>query len=210
MIALDEDMVGSDPSIVIALGLKVCLGLFAQTNGMMLIGAHFTPSTTRGNMDLIMNLIANRGGSFKWMAMVSKFACWTGADSGLNTPTKLAQYFRETCGYRGSVLSMDLTAAPASYDVECSNGFVPSLGWRTTPDPLASTPANNANVFALKRTIDRAQALLGIRVAITSLVPCDGSDTKVVHRLPDNVVGFTPIPSTSLRPEGIVMGVGRR
>ena len=209
MIALDEDMVGSDPSIVIGLGLKVCLGLFAQTTGMGLMGAHFTPSTQRGNLDLMMSNFSTHGGSFKWLAMVSKFNCWAGAASGLDTPLKLAQYFRQTSGFRGSVLSMDLTVAPASYDVECTNGFVPSLGWRATPDPLDSQAAPNPSVFSLKRTIDRAQALLGNRVAITTLVPCDGSDTRAIHRLPQNVAGFTPIPNASLTPIGIVIGRGR-
>jgi hypothetical protein len=197
MIALNEDMAGSNGVSVLAQGLKVCLGLFFKNNASMLFGAHYTPSTTIDDMNKLTDqLNTMSGGDIRWLAMVSKFANWGNAASGLNSPAKLAAYFRSRLHYHSTVHYCDLIQAPQSYDVLCTNGFAPALSWRPTPQ-TNHTDRPDGHVYKLIRTIDPVQARQGIRVGIAVVTPCDGTNGRAVHNLPVNVDGFTVIPNQS-------------
>ncbi|MFN3322914.1 MAG: hypothetical protein ACK5AZ_05420 [Bryobacteraceae bacterium] len=181
MIALDEDMVGSDNYTVIAQGLKVCLGLFCKLNNGVLLGAHFTPATSLGGMNLIMGHIRNNsGGNIAWLGMVAKFDRWAYAVSGLNSKEKLAAYFRTQLRYPGTMHYADLQMAPSSYDVRCTTGITPQLSWRATPNPnnFVNTPL--ATVLQLTHRDSQ-------------LSPTNGAHPGAIHNVPANTAGFCMI-----------------
>lgn len=197
MIALNEDMVGSNATSVLGQGLKVCMALFFKNNASMLFGAHYTPATPIDDMNKLTDqLNAMSGGDIRWMAMASKFACWATASSGLTGPSLMAGYFRSRLNYGGPIKYCDMAQAGPSYDVLCDNGFAPVLSWRGTPDSQ-QTARPDGHVFKLVRTIDPVQARQGVRVGITTVTPCDGRNRAASHAVPTDVGGFTAIPGTA-------------
>jgi hypothetical protein len=178
MIALDEEMVGSDPNCIIVPGLKVCLGLFIARTNDTLLGAHFSPGVKLNGMNLILaHLRAQAGGAVKWMGMVSKLNYWTEAPSGFNSKELLAAYFRVQMRYAGPMNYADLQSAAASYDIRFTPGITPQLAYRATPDPNPSTITPLANV--LKLTHYGAQ-----------LTATNGVHPNAIHKVPNNIAGF--------------------
>jgi hypothetical protein len=73
---------------------------------------------------------------------------------------------------------------------------LPSLSWRATPQTTHNSRPDG-HVYQLIRTVDPVQARQGIRVGIAMVVPCDGTNTRAMHTVPNNVDGFTVIPNDS-------------
>ncbi len=183
MIALDEDMVGSDPNIVIAQGLKVCLGLFVTLANGSLLGAHFTPMTPLSGMNLIMGHIrVAAAGNVAWMGMVAKFNRWANASSGLTTKQNLAAYFRTQMLFPGAMTYADLAWAATSYDIRCSTGITPMLEYRATPNPNPTVATPLANVLQLTNHS-------------TVLSATNGAHPGALHMVPTGVAGFARLSS---------------
>jgi hypothetical protein len=172
MIALDEDMVGSDPNTVIVQGLKICLGLFVRINNGALFGAHFTPHTGRTGMNTILHHIRdNSGGHITWMAMVARFSAWQ------QRKPVLADFFRRGTGWGGLVHCSDLAWAATSYDIRFTVGINPLLEYRPTPDPDPTVVTPSANVFKLTQHY-------------TVLTATNGGHPGAMQRIPTNTGGF--------------------
>ena len=189
MIALDEDMVGTDNDSIIAQGMKVCLALFCKS-GNTLIGAHLTPATDMlGTNKIVKHLQQNAGNNIGWLAMISKFNAWGGTtDTGLNTKEKLAAYFRTTLQYPGPLHYVDLVAAPPSYDVKCTIGAIPKLDYRGTPGPRNDTITPLPNVFQLRGVGDLMKGLA--RPDNFQLVATNAGNPACRHAVPNNLAGF--------------------
>ena len=189
MIALDEDMVGTDTDSIIAQGMRVCLALFCKS-GNTLLGAHLTPGTDMlGTNKIVKHIQQNAGNNITWMGMVSKFNDWArNSDTGLDTKERLASYFRTTLQYAGPVHCVDLTAAPHTYDVKCTIGAIQKLDYRATPDPRNDTITPLANVFQLRGVGDPTKGLA--RPDNFQLVATNAGNPACRHAVPTNLSGF--------------------
>jgi hypothetical protein len=189
MIALDEDMVGTDDDSIIAQGMRLCLALFCKS-GNSLLGAHLTPGTDMlGTNKIVKHIQQNAGNNIAWIGMVSKFSEWArSCDTGVNTKERLASYFRTNLAYSGPVHYVDLTAAPDLYDVECTVGPIPKLDYRGTPDPRARTDVPLPNVFSLTGVGDPNKVLA--RPDNFKLVATNAGHPRSSHRMPKNLQGF--------------------
>ncbi|MGB7762341.1 MAG: hypothetical protein WBL61_21080 [Bryobacteraceae bacterium] len=177
MIALDEEMVGSDADEVIVQGLRSCLALFARIRTGMIYGAHFTTGTPAEPMNAMLNHIRDTSGSsIDWMAMVAKFNLWAKASSGLTSRYLLAARFRDQTGFAGMIYWADVSWAPSGYDIKCS-GNPPMLGYRRTPDPNPMTVTPLADVFMWRAG----------RLRATNSFP------TAIHNVPTNTSGFSPL-----------------
>ena len=178
MIALDEEMVGSDPNCILVPGLKVCLGLFIARTNDTLLAAHFSPGVKLLGMNLILaHLRAQAAGAVKWMGMVSKLNYWSEAPSGFTSKELLAAYFRVQMRYAGPMNYADLQWAPASYDIRFTPGVTPRLEYRATPNPNPTTITPLAHVLKLTH--------YG-----TQLTPTSGVHPNAMHAVPNNTAGF--------------------
>ena len=172
MIALSEDMVGSDPHEVVVQGLRSCLALLAQINNGMLFGAHFTTATGMHGMHLALHHIRNvAGGNIVWIGMVSKFHYWT------PTKTFLADFFRYGTGFGGPVQCFDLEWGAGRYDVRFTVGINPLLEYRATPDPNPTVITPLPNVFKLTN-------------GCTVLSATNAGHPGAIHLVPANTGGF--------------------
>ncbi len=181
MVALDEDMVGSDNACIIVQSLKVCLALFIRLNNGTLLGAHFTPATPLSAMNIMMaHLHAQAGGGMNWMGMVSKFSCWSNAVSGFHNPVLLASYFRARMQYLGAMNYADLDWAAPSYDIRFTDGIAPLLEYRATPNPNPCTATPVANVLRIT----------GIAAFVLS---ASNAHPGVIHNVPNNTAGFAQL-----------------
>lgn len=175
-------MVGTDAGNVLVYKLQCCLGLFIRLANGRLVGAHFTPTTTTAEMNLIMGQIrlTAAGNPIVWMTMAAKYNFWADSASGLTTPQKLASYFRYYLQYTGAMNCADMSFAPASYDILCSTGVASTLGWRATPGG-PSTVHPSPHVHGLCGAGPRT-----LRLANTPT-------SAPLHALPNNLGGFAPL-----------------
>ena len=189
MIALDEDMVGTDGDSIIAQGMRVCLALFCKS-GNSLLGAHLTPGTDwLGTNKIVKHIQQTAGNNIAWVAMISKFSDWARCtNTGMDSKEKLASYFRTTLEYAGPLHYVDFTAAPHTYDVKCILGPQPRLDYRVTPDPRNDTTTPLPNVFQLRGVGDPT---LGMgRPDNFQLVATNAGNPSCRHSVPNNLAGF--------------------
>ena len=189
MIALDEDMVGTDNDSIVAQGMRVCLALFCKS-GNTLLGAHLTPGTDMlGTNKIVKHIQQNVGNNIAWLAMISKFSAWArSTDTGVDTKEKLASYFSTSLAYAGPIHYIDLTAAPHTYDVKCTIGAIPKLDYRGTPDPRNDTIVPLPNVFQLRGVGDPTKGLA--RPDNFQLVATNAGNPACRHAVPNNLAGF--------------------
>jgi len=182
MIALDEDMVGTDGDTIIIQGLRLCLGLLCKT-GNQLIGAHFTSHDTVQDMNIIMRRIRLwAANNINWMLMAAKFNFWIQSSSGLNSKEKLAAYFRTQLLYPGPMNYIDCSFAPVSYDIKCVNGPQPTLYYRATPNPNPTKLQPLPNVYKLRRSTNELVQTNAGQPGIYHLVPKNTSAGFIMLR----------------------------
>jgi hypothetical protein len=188
VIALDEDMVGTDDDSVIAQGMRVCLGLFCKS-GATLLGAHLTPGTDWLGTNRIVKHIQQTAGNIDWVAMICKFRDWArSTNTGMDTKEKLAAYLRSTLGYAGPLHYVDFTAGPHTYDVKCILGPQPRLQYRPAPNPRNDTITPLPNVFQLRGVGDPTRGMG--RPDNFQLVATNAGNPACRHSMPNSLAGF--------------------
>lgn len=174
MIALDENMVGSDDDRVIVQGLRSCLALFCKTGNGQLIGAHFTTADSLDNLKVMMDFIRKQANyHINLIAMFANFQHWSNAKSGLNNQSKLADYFKTNLVYFDlcEVIYHDITRY-SSFDVKCINGPIPQFSCRPTPDPNPRTSTPSPRVFWLRGAATGSGVLVATNAANVSIYHC--------------------------------------
>jgi hypothetical protein len=180
MIALDEEMVGSDTDGAIVQEMKVCLAFFVKTNNGGIVGVHFTPTSPLNEMNTLMAQVRVMAPNIVWMGMVTKFSKWGDATSGLVTKEKLAAYFRTQARFDGEVTCADVEWGAVSYDIKCTAGITPRLEYRATPQPINKSSKPNGNVYKL----------MGPPWVLSST---GGTNALAFHMVPANTGGFATL-----------------
>lgn len=100
---LNEDQVGSDPTVIAYPHLLLCMGLTLQMDDGSLIGAHFTNSSTEARVAAkIIREIAAHGGTAARMYLTGNFYEHVGKHGGQDYTGKAG-----LIGYTGDVFCFD-------------------------------------------------------------------------------------------------------